>query len=67
MPGVEEFLQEAKKDSSIILGISSGASLWALNQLIEFFQLDIPYYTSADEVEHKKPAPDVFLKTFEKM
>ena len=35
--------------------------------LIDFYELWINYYTSADEVENKKPAPDVFNKTFEKM
>lgn len=67
MPWVETFLKELLTDAAIKMWISSGTSVISLQKLITLFNLPIAFYTSADEVEHKKPAPDVFEKTFEKM
>lgn len=67
LPWVVEFIEETRKYDDIVMGISSWTSVKTLEELIPWFKLSIEYYTSADEVEHRKPAPDVFLRTFEKM
>lgn len=67
LPGVKQFIEEAKKTPGVVLWISSWTSVAALQELLPFFGLDIHFYTSADEVINKKPAPDVFDKTFDKM
>ena len=66
LPWVKNLLDELH-NNNIPIWIASWTSIYALDILIEYFDLGITYYTSADEVEHKKPAPDVFNKTFEKM
>lgn len=50
------------------MGISTGACREFIDEFIAYFHLDmIEASTSANEVEHKKPAPDVFLSSFEKL
>ncbi len=52
----------------IKMGISSGACREFIDAFIAYFSLDmIDASTSANEVEHKKPAPDVFLTSFVKL
>jgi beta-phosphoglucomutase-like phosphatase (HAD superfamily) len=52
----------------IKMGISSGACRTFIDAFIAYFSLDmIESSTSANEVEHKKPAPDVFLSSFAKL
>lgn len=50
----------------IKMGISSGACREFIDEFIRYFYLDmIEASTSANEVVHKKPAPDVFLTSFD--
>ncbi len=52
----------------IKMGISSGACREFIDEFIVYFHLDmIEASKSANEVEHKKPAPDVFLSSFWKL
>lgn len=48
--------------------ISSGACRKFIDAFIIYFSLDmIESSTSANEVQNKKPAPDVFLSSFAKL
>ena len=50
------------------MAISSGACREFINAFIAYFTLDmIEASTSANEVIHKKPAPDVFLSSFARL
>ncbi|MCX6824950.1 MAG: HAD family phosphatase [candidate division SR1 bacterium] len=51
------------------IGISSGSGKERIKELVKYFHLEemILASTSSNEVEHKKPYPDVFLATFEKI
>jgi len=51
------------------LWISSWCARPLLDQIIAYFHLDklVTANTSADEVKHKKPHPDVFLSSFSKL
>ncbi len=67
MPWVLETLSKLK-NTWVKMWISSGACRAFIDDFIEYFHLDmIEASTSADEVIHKKPAPDVFLSTFQKL
>lgn len=64
MPWVLETLWELQK-KGIKMGISSGACREFIDEFIVYFHLDmIETSTSANEVIHKKPAPDVFVASF---
>ena len=64
MPWVIETFRELN-NRWIKMGIASGACREFIDLFIEYFGLDmIESSTSANEVEHKKPAPDVFLASF---
>ncbi len=65
MPWVLGSLQEFKK-RWIKMGISSWACREFIDEFITYFQLNmIEASTSANEVVNKKPAPDVFLSSFD--
>ncbi len=67
MQGVFEILSELK-NKEIKMWISSGACRVFIDDFIEHFHLDmIDASTSSDEVQNKKPAPDVFLSSFAKL
>lgn len=52
----------------IKMSISSGACREFIDAFLTYFSLDmIEVSTSANEVTHKKPAPDVFLSSFSKL
>lgn len=64
MPFAKETLEKLSKKWYKIW-ISSGACREFIDDFIKYFVLwMIEASTSADEVENKKPAPDVFLKSF---
>ncbi|MFA6256665.1 MAG: HAD family phosphatase [Candidatus Absconditabacterales bacterium] len=51
------------------LGLSSGSSRELIDEIIQYFGLEkiVIASTSANEVERKKPYPDVFLSSFSKI
>jgi beta-phosphoglucomutase-like phosphatase (HAD superfamily) len=56
------------RDRGYMMAIASGACREFIDKFIEKFWLSmIEASTSADEVTHKKPAPDVFLSSFLKL
>jgi beta-phosphoglucomutase family hydrolase len=67
-PGVYEIL-EAAKQASIPAAVASSATVQAIQTVMKI--LDIGKYfsafTSGDEVEHSKPAPDIFLLAASKL
>lgn len=67
MPSVKETLLSLA-GRWIKMGISSGSCREIIDLFIEHFQLNmIEVSTSANEVINKKPAPDVFISSFEKL
>lgn len=67
MDGVKEVLKTFF-DQGMKMGISSWACREFIDEFLIYFDLDmIDATTSANEVVHKKPAPDVFLASFEKL
>ncbi|MFZ2150844.1 MAG: HAD family phosphatase [Candidatus Absconditicoccaceae bacterium] len=65
MPYAVEILQYLN-NKNYKIGLSSGACREFINQFIKYFNLEniIIASTSANEVEKKKPNPDVFLSSF---
>ena len=67
MPWVKDTLQ-IFQNQWIRMGISSGACREFIDAFLIYFSLDmIEASTSANEVIHKKPAPDVFLSSFARL
>lgn len=66
MPGVEEFLQELR-NAQIHKGLSTSSPRDIMHKVIGSFELHshLPVLSSADDVKHGKPAPDIFLRTAE--
>jgi beta-phosphoglucomutase len=68
LPSVRETLISLSQHEWVHMGISSGACREFIDDFLEYFDLDmIDATTSADEVIHKKPAPDVFLSSFQQL
>jgi beta-phosphoglucomutase-like phosphatase (HAD superfamily) len=68
MPKVAETVRELAR-RGYVMGISSGACRQFIDEFIERFGFSkiMRASTSANEVVRKKPHPDVFLATFEKL
>lgn len=67
MPSVKETLENLA-EKWVKIGISSGSCREIIDLFIKYFNLNmIEASTSANEVVNKKPAPDVFLSSFEKL
>ncbi len=69
LPGVHEFIQRCK-DEGIKISVATSAD--RTKMLINLREIDIPAETfdatvNGSEVEHKKPAPDLFLTAAERM
>lgn len=66
--GVPQLL-ERLKESGLRLAIASSSPLKYIRQVVENLGIDkyFEMFMSGEEVENPKPAPDVFLKTTEKM
>lgn len=66
MPGVEDFLKELHS-AQIHKGLSTSSPRPIMHKIIGTFDLHhhLPVLSSADDVVHGKPAPDIFLRTAE--
>lgn len=66
MPGVEHFLNELH-GAQIHKGLSTSSPHDIMHKVIDSFDLHayLPVLSSADDVKHGKPAPDIFLRTAE--
>lgn len=66
MPGVENFLKELHR-SQVHKGLSTSSPREIMHKVIGSFDLYnyLPVLSSADDVVHGKPAPDIFLRTAE--
>ncbi|MFD2630019.1 HAD family hydrolase [Oceanobacillus kapialis] len=66
--GVEDYLKEAKEAGYQIAIASSSDHKWVTTHLTNLGLIDyFDHFATSDEVEHIKPAPDLFLKAIEKL
>ena len=67
-PGLMELLKQLK-EAGFKIAIASGAPVAEIEHIIGVLKIEsyIDSYTSAQEVDHGKPAPDIFLLAAKKM
>jgi HAD superfamily hydrolase (TIGR01509 family) len=68
-PGAVEFVRECKQNG-LKISLTSSADIIKIRANLEKIGLPIPYWdvvVSAEDVEKKKPAPDLFLKVMQKL
>lgn len=67
-PGFENFVRELKK-GGVMVALATSNAWWILDEV--FAALDLEKYFDAtstgEEVEHRKPAPDLFILTADKL